>query len=208
MKPISANLLVYNDVDLHTSLSSPLENLVQTPFLIVEGGSPQEQFRRDPPVLQVDDLLGLVERNRDRPEIVQSIDIPLEVVVLANWGVGLESMRLRNVSSLFVGRLLVLFVMAMVGIQDVEELSELVLHVMGLGSGIVETGVCPQFRSVRVDFVSISSLRPLNCSSRLSTFCSIIDLSLFMVVVPEGSFPRGRPAVRLNEGAQQVGSNE
>lgn len=150
LKPISANLLVHNDVDLHTSLSAPLENLVQAPFLIVEWRSPQEQFRRDPPVRQVDDLLGLVERNRDRPEIIQSIDIPLEVIVLANGGVGLKSVGLRNASSLPVGRLLVLFVMAVVGIEDVEELSKLVLHVVGLSSGIVETGACVQFQSVRI----------------------------------------------------------
>lgn len=91
------NLLVHNDIDLDAGLRTPLKDLIQSPLLVVKRRPAQEQFWRNPPVRQINNLLGLIERNRDRPEVVQSVDIPLKVVTLANRGKGLEAVRFRNI---------------------------------------------------------------------------------------------------------------
>ena len=136
------DLLVHNNVNLHTSFGPTLEHLVQSPFLIEKRRPPQEQFRRDPPVCQVDHLLGLVQGSRDSPEVVQSIDIPLEVVVLADRSERLEPVGLCDTGSLVVRLLFMLFIVTMVGVDNIEEFSELVLHVVGFFVRILQMGLC------------------------------------------------------------------
>ena len=136
------DLLVHDNVNLDTSLSATFEHLIQSPFLVEKRRPPQEQFRRDPPVCQVDHLLGLIQGGRDSPEVVQRIDIPLEVVVLADRSERLESVGLGDSGSLVVRLLLVLFIVAMVGVEDIEEFSEFVLHVVGFFARILQMGIC------------------------------------------------------------------
>lgn len=49
-----------------------------------------------------------------------------------------------------VGSLLVFFVMAMVGVDDVEELANFVLEVVGTLSNILQFGICGNWRQVRL----------------------------------------------------------
>ena len=141
------DLLVHDNVDLDTSFSATLEHLIQSPFLVEKRRPPQEQLWRDPPVCEVDHLLGLVQGGRDSPEVVQRIDIPLEVVVLADGSERLESVGLGDSGSLVVRLLLVLFIVAMVGVEDIEEFSEFVLHVVGFFARILQMGICTSKKS-------------------------------------------------------------
>lgn len=124
------DLLVHNHVDLHARLGAAFQHLIQSPFLGQERRSPQEQFGRQPPILDVNDLLSLLKRDGDSPQVVARIDIPLDAIVLADGREGAESVGFRDGGSLLVGFLLVLFVVAVVGVDDVEELAHLMLEVM------------------------------------------------------------------------------
>lgn len=105
------------NIDLDTSLGLPLENLVQTIFLLVIRGPSQKQFRGEPPIAYIDRFLGLFERNRDGPKIVTSVDVPLDEISFALREIRLESMRLANSRAFLITALLVFFVMAVVSVE-------------------------------------------------------------------------------------------
>lgn len=58
-----------------------------------------------------------------------------------NWGKGLEAVVVADLGALLVCRLFVFLVVAVVWVQDVEELADLVLEMGSFGLGIVEAGV-------------------------------------------------------------------
>lgn len=132
-------LLVHNHINLHPRLGTAFQHLVQSPFLGQERRPPQKQLGRQPPVFDVDDLLGLLESDGDGPQVVQCVDIPLDAIVLPDGGEGLESMGFGDRGSLPVGFLLVLLVVAVVGVDDVEELAYFVLEMVGL---FLDVGFC------------------------------------------------------------------
>ena len=131
------NFLVHDDVDLYPSLGPPLQHLVQPPFLIVIGRSPQEEFWTQPPILDVDDLLCLLQRDGYGPEVVPSVNVPLDLVPIPFRSEGFETMAFGDASALGVCLLLVLFVVAMVGIDEVPELADLALEVVEAFLGLV-----------------------------------------------------------------------
>lgn len=52
------DLFVDTDVDLHASLSGSFDGLVKSPFLVEERWTSQEEFGGQPPIFNVDCLLG------------------------------------------------------------------------------------------------------------------------------------------------------
>ena len=113
------DLLVDNNVDLDPGFSPPLQDLIESPFLVEVGWPPQEQLWTQPPVLNVNGLLCLLQGNGDGVEIVLTVDIPLDLVPISFRCEGVEAMAFSDASSFLVSQLLMLFVMAMVGIDDV-----------------------------------------------------------------------------------------
>ena len=95
-------LLVHDNVDLDTLLSLPLEQVIKPVLLVVVGRSSEEELRRQPPVGDVDGLLGLLQSDRDGPEVVASIDVPLDEVPLTLREEGLIAVRLADLGSLVV----------------------------------------------------------------------------------------------------------
>ena len=55
------NFLIDNDVDLDAAFGSALQDFVETPFLVEVWRASQEKLGADPPVGQVDRLLGALE---------------------------------------------------------------------------------------------------------------------------------------------------
>lgn len=145
-----SDLFVHDDIYLYSSLRSPLQDLIEPPFLVEVGRPPQEEFWTQPPVLDVDGLLGLLQGNGDGVEIVLSINIPLNLVAISLRGEGLKAVTLRYLGSLVVGGLFMLLVVTMVGIDEVRKLANLVLEMDGAYFGIVKmciwTGTCYQPR--------------------------------------------------------------
>ena len=135
------NLLVDNDVDLDASLGGTLDDFVETPFLIEVGRTSQEKFRADPPVGEIDGLLGSLECNRDGVEVVTSVNVPLDIVAVTPRGERLETMLLGDGSALGIGPLLVLLVVTVVAVDQVLELAHAVLEVDGADFDIVQVGV-------------------------------------------------------------------
>lgn len=72
------------------------------------------------------------------PEVISTIDVPLHHVVLPFWEVRVEAVALADTAALIVRCLLVLLVMAMIGIEDVGELSSLVFGVDNFDHGLLK----------------------------------------------------------------------
>lgn len=102
---------------------------------------PQEQLRAQPPVLNVDSFFCSLQRHGHGPEVISPIDVPLDLVSISCRSERLEPVKLCDMGPLTIGCLLVLFVVAMIGVDDVLELADLVLEVDGFDFGIVEMGI-------------------------------------------------------------------
>ena len=111
------DLLVHDHIDLDALLGLALEDLVEAPLLVVVGWSAHEQLWGQPPVRDVDGLLGLVQRGRDRPAVVPAVNVPLDQVAVALGEKGLETMRFAYFCALLVAGLLMFLVMAVLGIE-------------------------------------------------------------------------------------------
>ena len=61
------HLLIDNHVDLNTGLRATLENLIESPFLMLYGRTTEEKFGGEPPIGDIDGLGGLLESFGDRP---------------------------------------------------------------------------------------------------------------------------------------------
>lgn len=142
------NLFIHNDKDLHALLRLALQYLIQSPFLVVERRSPQKQLRTQPPIFDINRLLGTIQRRRHSPEVIVPVDIPLDLIVLADRREGLETMFFANGETLAVGFFLVLFVVTMVRVDQVVKLADLVLQVDGGDFGIVEMAVCTEDKNL------------------------------------------------------------
>lgn len=136
------NLLVDDDIDLHASLSSSLDGLIESPFLVEVGRSTKEKFRRQPPVLYVDRFFGVLDAYGYSPEVVSTVDIPFDLVVLALREKRLEAVAVTQSSTLLVGPFLMLLVMTMVGIDKVTELPNFVLEMECFDFGIIQCCTC------------------------------------------------------------------
>ena len=159
------NFAIDNDVDFDSCLRTPLEYLIQSPFLVVEGRSTQEKFGRQPPVLDVDDFFGALQRDRNGVEIILPVDVPFDIVALALRSKGLETMRRRDLGALLVCDLLVLFVVPVIRIYEVLKLAYFVLKVACLYLDIIEVGildmlvhVCLRVVLVRLRFSGVAYL--------------------------------------------------
>lgn len=138
------DLLVDDDVDLDASFCPPLQDLIKPPLLVVEGRAAQEQFWAQPPVFDVYGLLGLLEGDGDGVEVVLAIDVPLDLVPISFGGEGGKAMALGDAGALLVGELLVLLVMAVIGVDEIAKLANLVLNVNGGDFRVVEVCTCTQ----------------------------------------------------------------
>ena len=145
MSRVAGNSLLYffvhDHIDLNTTLRGTFDDLVKAPFLVEEGWSAQEEFGGEPPILNVDGLLGMLEADRNSIKVVTTIDVPLDLVVLTLWEVRLEAMRLTCRSPLAVGFLFVLLVVTVISVDQILELAEFMLEVDGLDFGICEVSV-------------------------------------------------------------------
>lgn len=135
------NLLVDDDIDLDSTLGGTLDDLVEPPFLIEKGRAAQKQLRGEPPVGDVNGLFGIFQADRDRPHVVTTIDVPLDLVVFAFGEEGLETMVLANGAPLAIGFLLMLLVVAMVSVDQVLEFANLVLEMDSFDFGVVQLGI-------------------------------------------------------------------
>lgn len=87
------NLLVDNDMNLDTPLSSSMQHPVQTVLRILHRRTPQEQLRAQPPIQDIDGLASLLQGNGNSPHVRAAIDIPLDVVSLSLGSEALVSIR-------------------------------------------------------------------------------------------------------------------
>jgi hypothetical protein len=110
-------------------------------LLVVERGSLQEQLWAEPPIRNVNGLLRLLQSLGNGPEVVSAVDVPLDQVAVSFRREAVEAVALGNLTPLGVRRLLVRLVMAMVGIEEVGELSNLVLEVYRLDVRASQLGV-------------------------------------------------------------------
>lgn len=109
-----------------------LYNLVQSKLLFLVGRTAEEEFGRQPPVGNVYSFFGVLERDRDSPEVVSTInipvklvfsarvrpiDIPLHTVAGAHREVRFVAVLLANSGALLVATLFVLFIVSMVSIE-------------------------------------------------------------------------------------------
>ena len=136
------HLFVHDDVDLDSGLRLPLQHLIQPPLLIEVWRSSQEQFRAQPPVLDVNCFLRLLKRDRHGVEVVAPINIPFDLVAFALGSKGFEAVRFSNACTFLVSLLFVFFIVTVVGVDDVGEFADFVLEMEGRDFGIVEVGVC------------------------------------------------------------------
>jgi hypothetical protein len=136
------DLLVHSDIYLHTSLSRTLQDHVESPFLVEVGGTAQEQLWREPPVGDIDGLLGILKSDWDSPEVVTAIDIPFDLVVWTLWEVGLEAVRVAYGGPFAISSLLMFLVVAMVGVEEIPNLAQFVLEVNSPYLRIIELGIC------------------------------------------------------------------
>lgn len=135
-----SDLLVDDDIDLHPSLGPPLQDLIEPPFLVEVGWPAEEELGTQPPVLDVDGLLCLFEGDGDGVEVVLAVDIPLDLVAVSLGGEGVEAVAVGDLGAFVVGGLLMLLVVAMVGIDEIAKLADLVLEMDCTDFGIVEVG--------------------------------------------------------------------
>lgn len=75
-------------------------------------------------------------------KIVLTVDIPLDLVSVSFGRKGIEAMAFGYAGSFLVGELLVLFVMAMVGIDEIAEFPDFIFEMDGADFGIVEVRSC------------------------------------------------------------------
>ena len=134
------DLLVNDHIDLNPSLSGAFDDLVETPFLVEEGRAAQEEFRRQPPVRDVNRLFGTFQADRDSPHVVTTINIPFYLVVLTLGKEGVEAVAVANRRPLTIGFLLVLLVMTMILVDQILELPNLVLQMDSIDFGVVKLG--------------------------------------------------------------------
>lgn len=121
------NLSIDNDIDLYARLRSSLQDLIESPLLIVERRSPQKQLRAQPPVGDIYGLFGPFQRDGYGIEVISTIHIPLDVVTISSRGKRAESMALRDLGSFGISSFLVRLVVTMIWIHEILELSDLVL---------------------------------------------------------------------------------
>ncbi len=138
------NFFIHDHINLDTPLGSSFDDLVETPFLTEKGWASQEELGREPPVLDIDGLFGVFQADRDGPEVVTTIDIPFDLVVISLRKIGFEAMTVANSSSLLISGFFMFLVMSMIGIDNVLELAYLVLEMDGFDFGIVKFGVWPE----------------------------------------------------------------
>lgn len=172
---MNADLLVDNDIDLDTCLGATLQDLIESPFLVLNWRATQEQLWGKPPIGDIDGLGCLFQRLRDRPEVVQRIDVPLDAITLANWREGLEPMRVGNLRALTICFLLVFLVVTMIVVDDIVEFADLVFQVGGLCLCIVEMRLC--------EFVSAGGVSSKRGGGRTSErVLQMIDFMLDLVL--------------------------
>lgn len=131
-------LLVDNDIYLNTSLSASFQDLIQSPLLIFIRGSSQKQLWRQPPIGNINSLLCAIKSNGDSPHVIWRIDIPFNLVPIVLRSKGFESVRLGNGSAFTVYLLFVGFVMAMIWVEEILKLSNLVFEMWSFGFGVVQ----------------------------------------------------------------------
>lgn len=90
---------------------------------MVVGRSPQKQLWAQPPVLDVDALFRVVKSSADGPEVVSAVHIPLDVIADGLLRKALVAVRLCDFTSPVVGPLLVQFVVAVIGVEDIGKLA-------------------------------------------------------------------------------------
>lgn len=86
--------------------------------------SSQEQLWTQPPILHVNRLGGSVQCFRDGPEVVSPVNIPLNLVAIANRGEGLKTVRLSNSRALFVGCYLMRFIVPVVWVDEIPKFTD------------------------------------------------------------------------------------
>ncbi len=136
------DLFVDNDVDLDPRLGPPLKDLIQSPFLIEIWGSSQEEFWTQPPVFDVDDLFCLLQGDTDGPEVVAPVDVPFDLVAFSFRCKGLEAVGFGDALTFGVSLLLVLFVVAVIGVDEVMEFADFGLEMVEALLCLVQIGVC------------------------------------------------------------------
>lgn len=167
---------------------------------MIEVGRPsQEKLRTQPPVGNVDAFLRCLEGNADCPEIIPAINIPLDLVALPLRGEGLEPVGFGNAGAFLVRSLLVSFVVAMVGVEDVLKFANLMLEISGAYLDVIQMCIwrvrergsaCMFGLRVRLKYVPFSFWRNsgkgcLNLSAKedilsLATECEEIALAVFL----------------------------
>jgi hypothetical protein len=132
------HLLVDAHINLDASFSSTLDGLVETPLLVEECRTTKKQFRRKPPVGNIDHLSGFLDSDRNCPKIITAVDVPFDLVSLTLWEEGIETMLVAYALAFLVGRFLMLLIVAMVGIEKIAYLTDLVLEMNGVNFRIMQ----------------------------------------------------------------------
>lgn len=171
------DFLVDDNVDLDAAFSCTLQDVIQTPILSGEWRSAQEEFGRQPPVLDVDCLLCSFKCDRHGVEVVAAINVPLDFVSISFRRETLEAMAFANFCSLLVGSLLVLFVVTMVWVDQVLPLANLVLCMDGFHLDVVEGCLLQLLSQVRERMLDVvASTLMLRVGRVTSLLCRRVDM--------------------------------
>jgi len=74
------HLFIHHDINLDTTLRSPLQTLIQPPLLILHRRATQKQLRTQPPIFNVYRLDRAFQRNTDSMVVVSAVNVPLDPV--------------------------------------------------------------------------------------------------------------------------------
>ena len=77
------DLLVDDDVNFDAGLCPSFQDLVESEFLVEEGGSSEEELGTQPPVFDVDGLFRVLQGNGDSIEVVLAVNVPFDLVPIS-----------------------------------------------------------------------------------------------------------------------------
>ena len=134
------DLLVDHHIDLHSGLGHTLENLVQTPFLVVVWGAPKKKLGTKPPIFNVDGLFGSFQCYRHGIKVVLTVNVPFDQVPFSFGSERLKAVAITDFGPLLVCCLFMRLIMAMIGIYKIAQFSNLMFQVDRFHLGIVQMG--------------------------------------------------------------------
>lgn len=170
------DLFIDDNVDVYATFSSTLQDLVEAPFLGKVRRSAQEKLGRQPPIHEVDCFLCSFEGDGHGVKVVAAVNVPLDLVSVSFGGETLEAVTLANLCPLFVRGLLVLFVVTVVGVDEVLPFANLVLCVDRLHLDVVQGRLLHFLSQIRKRVLDVVAGALMLCVGRVASLLLGLDV--------------------------------